>query len=242
MSIRQQRKRESAAKLLYQMSRSQAVRHQRAEHPELDPKLRLLRAWQAKRLRNTYADLLSDARYRPACEFFLSELYGDKDFAPRDHDIERAYPVLVRTLPAHALVTLTQALELHALTQELDTDLLRVLVEELELNEHLTEAMYAEAYRRCDNYSQRLLQIELIHGIGAELDAVVANPFIYAALKLARGPAHLAGFGELQEFLEWGFGAFRHMHGAQWFLDTIVGREKRILDNIYAAQPQPFAV
>jgi hypothetical protein len=38
-------------------------------------------------------------------------------------------------------------------------------------------------------------------------------------LKLMRGPAHLAGLGELHEFLERGFNAFRGMGSASEFLD-----------------------
>ena len=55
-----------------------------------------------------------------------------------------------------------------------------------------------------------------------------------------RRPARLAGFGELQDFLERGFRAFRHMEDASEFLDTIERRETQILDRIYARHPHPF--
>ncbi|MEZ5584968.1 MAG: hypothetical protein R3F37_21340 [Candidatus Competibacteraceae bacterium] len=45
----------------------------------------------------------------------------------------------------------------------------------------------------------------------------MAKPLIYTALRLAKGLAHLAGFGELQQFIEAGFNAFRHVGKANTF-------------------------
>ncbi len=63
---------------------------------------------------------------------------------------------------------------------------------------------------------------------------------IYAALRLARRPAQIAGLHELQDFLERGFRAYRHMNGAGEFLDAVETRETRILERIYARDPKPF--
>jgi hypothetical protein len=60
-------------------------------------------------------------------------------------------------------------------------------------------------------------------------------------LALAAKPARVAGFGELQEFLERGFDAFRHMGGAAEFLQTVETREKAILERLFAGHPRPFA-
>jgi hypothetical protein len=177
-----------------------------------------------------------------ATEFFLSDLYGAKDFSRRDNDLERSYPMIITVLPANAIYAVAMAVELDALSLELDGLMSRILSEELGVNTEaeLTEEAYAEAYRRSDNYNQRKYQIELIRILGQDLDIVVSKPFIYAALCLAKTPAQLAGFGELQDFLERGFRAFRHMHGADEFLNTIVSREMRILNRIYARHPKPF--
>ena len=56
-------------------------------------------------------------------------------------------------------------------------------------------------------------------------------------VRLARRPAHLAGFGALHDFLEAGFKSFRHMGGAEEFLHRIVTRERHILDSIYGGEP-----
>ncbi len=228
-------KSESAALLLYQMNRLKET--QQPQDDGLNAQLSLLRRWQAERLARTHADLLHDSRYRPAAEFFLEELYGDKDFSRRDHDVERAYPIMVRTMPAGVLRAIATSVELHALSSELNIELLRVLVGEFGLQDQLSEETYVSAYRHCNNYDHRAHQIELIHGLGTKLSTAVHNPLVYAALVLARGPAYLAGFGKLQEFIEWGFRAFRNMENPDDFLNTIVSRELQLLDRIYRRDP-----
>ncbi|HNJ51512.1 MAG TPA: hypothetical protein PK827_12850, partial [Accumulibacter sp.] len=60
-----------------------------------DHRLRL-RAWQAARLARTHTDLLSSRRYAQAAQFFLSDLYGPKDFSSRDEEVERILPLLIK--------------------------------------------------------------------------------------------------------------------------------------------------
>ena len=52
--------------------------------------------------------------------------------------------------------------------------------------------------------------------------------------------AVLAGWTELQQYLERGFTAFKHMKGADDFMNAIIGRETRILDAIFANEAEPF--
>lgn len=204
--------------------------------------LPVLRRWQAERLARTYADLAADPRYAPAAAFFLSDIYGERDFTERDRAVERAYPVIEKTLPKAALAPIERAMELHDLSVKLDTALCAVLVDELGMKERLTEAMYAEGYRRCDNRRDRERQIELLAAVGSDLDRVVRKPLVRRMLILARRPARVAGFGELQDFLERGFDAFRHMGGAAGeFVKIIETRERRILERLFAGHPRPFA-
>ena len=72
----------------------------------------------------TYADLAADPRYAGAIEFFQNDLYGGGDFAQRDADLVRVVPVMMRVLPEPVIVTVARAVELNALSQELDRALL----------------------------------------------------------------------------------------------------------------------
>jgi hypothetical protein len=202
--------------------------------------LPLLRRWQAQRLARTYADLAADKRYAPATAFFLSDIYGERDFAERNRAVERAYPWMRKTLPKAAFAPIERAMQLHDLSVKLDAQLCGVLLAELGVKDRISADAYAQGYRRCDNRAQRLRQIELAVAVGTDLDRVVAKPLVHRMLALSRKPARAAGFGELQEFLERGFDAFRHMGGAAEFLKAIETREKAILERLFAGHPRPF--
>src|SRR5258708_2452121 len=72
---------------------------QRQANPALADALERLAAWQALRLRQTYADLAAQPRYAGAVEFFEADLYGGGDFAQRDADVARVAPIMVLMLP-----------------------------------------------------------------------------------------------------------------------------------------------
>ena len=217
----------------------QLKRHPGEEKP-LDPKIALLRTWQSERLARTYADLLADPRYRPACLFFLNEVYAPRDFSQRDRDMETAHDALQHILPDALIRPLALTVELHHLTEALDQRLIDVLTQQLGVTDTITTALYAEAYRICDNYDERVRQIDLVQQIGSRLDGVVRSPLTGAMLAVSKGPARKAGWGELTDYLENGYRAFKHMRGARHFLDTVREREQRILDRIYAGDPDPF--
>jgi hypothetical protein len=232
--------RENEARLRDLLRATRVGSHQRVEGRELDPHVRLLREWQSARLARTYADLLHDARYGAACRFFLTDVYAAKDFSQRDHDITRMYNAMRLLLPPAMGRALELVIELNALTLVMDEALASVLVDELCVEDAITVEQYAEAYRRCDNFDDRSLQIDLIVAVGLEIDALVHKPGVGLALRLARGPAYLAGWHEMQDFFERGFAAFKRMHGARDFLGVVEGRERRILDRIFAEDADPF--
>lgn len=228
--------------LILQIARAKQLRAMHKSDPELAARRLKLRQWQAARLARTHEDLLGDPRFRSAAEFFLSDLYGDRDTSRRDADIERAYPMIIKLLPQIAVHSIGLALELDALSEELDFELLDVLAKLGVTKRTLDEALYAEAFRRCNNYHQRRHQIDLTRRVGQDLAVLVGKPFIVTLLRTMRTPAKLGGFGELQGFLERGFEAFKQTADIQRFLDTIEQREVHIMDRIYAEHPKPFSL
>lgn len=234
----------SAERFRFILERTLRLSRERVQERELAAGHRLLCEWQCQRLSLTYDDFARQSRYQAAVEFFLSDLYGPVDFSQRDEDIARVYPLMVKVLSGEAIDSLSQGLALNSLTMELDLKLLEVL--EQQYGESFSRgdvpldfAMYARAYKACDNYEERRQQISMIVDVGQNLELVTRKKFILAAVKLARKPAHLAGFGELQSFIERGLAAFRKMGKAEHFLDAVHSRESRLLDAIFADQPVP---
>lgn len=198
-----------------------------------------LKAWQAARLASTHADLLASERYRPATEFFLSELYGPRDFTPRDDEVARVLPLMTSMLPARALMTLGDAIRMDALSESLDDDMVTALRARNPGSPGMitiTDECYAEAYRNCGRLADRERQIALVDEIGRALDTLTRLPMLYATLKLMHKPAQVAGLGNLQTFLQHGFEAFRHMGKAGEFLDLIAERETRLMKALFAGK------
>ena len=189
-----------------------------------------MKRWQARRLARTYADLAAQRRYRDATAFFLDEVYGEKDFSARDQEMLRIVPAMSRILPASAVQTASLAVELEALTEDLDQRVAR----ELDAGE-VDEPSYAKACRAASPRRERDRQVALVRAVGERLDALVQKPLVGRTLRLMAGPARLAGLSGLQEFLERGHEAFSGMHGAAEFLATFERREGEVLDRIYGA-------
>ncbi len=229
-----------AAQLLTHLVDARPGKHVKIEAGELTPEIRLLREWQSTRLAWTHHDLLENPRFRPATRFFLSDVYAPRDFSQRNFDIQKAYNAMRKAVPERAVHVLAETIELHQFTDELDAKLADALFDQLNVGDHLTPQSYAEAYRICDNYDDRVRQIDMIVKIGRSVDKIVRLPFIGLTLRLAHTPAVMAGWNELQGFLERGYAAFKHMKGAEEFLNVIETREKGILDRIYAGAPDPF--
>lgn len=204
---------------------------------DADNTLERLQQWQRARLRATYADFRDQDRYRAACRFFLEELYGGKHGRERDRQLERVVPVMRRFLPDDLLHAVGDALRLQAVSLELDL----ALSEHLEDADEIDQDTYAEAYRAMGAWRRRKEQIRLIDRLGRLLDETVQKPMIVRLVTVMRAPAKAAGFGLLQEFLERGLKAFRHMGGADDFMDAIVERETAALEAIRAGSETPFA-
>jgi len=230
------------ARLLHDLEHSDELKPQTVAVAELDPQLALLRAWQSDRLARTYTDLLADRRYGPACRFFLSDIYAPRDFSQRDQDIQRIYAYLSRIVPPQMLQLLTDTIELNDLTNRLDHTLLRALVGRLGMTGAITPQLYAEGYRICDNYAERKYQIDLTARLLKEVAEGARLAVVGMAMKMVRGPAERAGWGELYDFLERAYSAFRQMRDAKFFVRTIQQREMRLLNQIFASDPDPFSV
>ena len=206
----------------------------------LDPKMALLRVWQSQRLARTYADLLEVPRYTPACRFFLDDIYAERDFSQRDHDLETMYDFMRRFVPDAVSRPAALTIKLHRMTDALDQQLLDVLVNQVGITESITVAQYAEAYRLCDNYRERVAQIDAIIEICEHIDGIVRNPITGPALALAKRPLRGAGYGEVVNFLARGYDSFKRMHGSYHFRKALHDRELSALDRMYAHDPDPF--
>lgn len=193
-----------------------------------------LKAWQSARLRRTYDDLFAQPRYQPAGEFFLSDIYGPKDFSQRDNEALRVVPKLARMLPDRAVEALKLAVELDVLSETLDGR----VSDQIQLP--IDDAGYAQAYRAAGTQAERQRQIEMIDRIGRSLERLARVPLLTGMLHLMRKPAEAAGVGHLHNFLQDGFDAFKAMGRADEFLLLLRTRETAYMQRIFAGENRPF--
>jgi hypothetical protein len=197
-----------------------------------------LQSWQQARLARTYNDLLEMASYAPAVTFFLTELYGGLDFRRRDQDMHRVMPVMKRFLPDKVLYIMSEAFELQAISIGYDMEMAGYM--EQSGLDRLDMDSYCRTYRACSDRQGRERQIELIRKLGHDLGKLVDKPLVNTLVRLLRGPAHAAGFGKLQSFLESGLGSFRAIDDVEWFVGTIYRREWGAMEKMFAGEVRPF--
>ena len=219
--------------------------HQALHDPAREPRNRLrwlpeLRRWQTRRLQASFAHFLADPKRAPAAGFFLSDVYGDRDFSERDANVARIVPMLQRLLPAAVLVTVADAIELGALTHAFDLRMAEALQRLAPERRKLDADLYARAYREVGLPRLRARQIDLIAEIGVGLAHAVKLPGVGLLLKLSRGPAKAGGLGELQAFLERGFAAFQALDDGRAFVGDIERAEREVSRRLFAGHPDPF--
>jgi hypothetical protein len=214
--------------ILEQLRSVEAERQRRARVAGLQARVEAVKHFQHERFMRSYSDLLADPRYAKAAQFFLQELYGPFDFSRRDAQFVRVVPALVRLFSDDVVRTVQSLVELHALSESLDTGMAVALTSAV-----VDDAAYAAAWRQLGRAADREKQIGLMRQVGESLDAYTRNPLLRHSLRMMRVPARLAGLGELQAFLERGFETFREMRGAGEFLDAIVVRERAFVRSMF---------
>jgi hypothetical protein len=182
--------------------------------------------------------LIQQDAYRPAINFFLTELYGGLDFRQRDQQMSKVMPVMKRFLPDKVLLVISEAFELQAVSLEFDMEMAGYM-ERLDI-QNLDMDRYCKVYRARSDKPGRERQISLIRKLGYDLDRLVNKPLVNTLVRLLRGPAHAAGFGKLQEFLESGLGSFRALKDVRYFNETIYQREWNSMQKLFAGEAEPF--
>ena len=213
----------SVASILTDLARVEAQRSARAVERDWAAQVVALKEYQQSRFRRSYADLLDSPRYAAAARFFLDELYGPRDFSQRDAQFARVVPTLVRLFPHEIVVTVGMLARLHAISEELDSTMARHLG-----SAAIDASAYVAAWQATGRPDDRESQIVLTLAVGSERDRLTRKPLLRQTLRWMRGPAHAAGLGALQEFLELGFDTFKAMKGAGEFLSRIGDNERAL--------------
>lgn len=188
-----------------------------------------VQTFQKQRLTETYADFLADAHAKPAALFFLNELYcSAPDAIERDADVDRIVPMMSKLLPRVALDAIGNAVELDVLSADLDLAMAQQSVASGVVCSDM--ATYGTLYTAVNRRADRERQIVLVGQCGHLLAQAVRLPLIVPTLNMMQLPAKKAGLLRLHQFLFAGMTAFKKLHSAQAFVQTIQARETVLLE------------
>jgi hypothetical protein len=224
----------------------QTLRTQQRSYPLLQHAVSAIKRLQCVRFQRTYADVLMHPDWAAPAQFFLTELYGDKDFSQRDAQFGRIAPAMQRIFPQSVVGVATALTQLHALTEQLDYAMAVSVLNTFPkgVSDTQVRGTYIGAWREVGQRSARLDQLALVQRLGLELSQLTRTRGLRTMLRMMRGPAHSAGLKHLQDFLELGFDTFqvlqRSSSGSEPFLALVNQRENdwiaRLFDTHIAPQ------
>lgn len=206
------------------------LRQRRAADPALAEAVNTIKRFQARRFQATYTDLLDNPRYKTAAQFFLQELYSDKDYAQRDQQFARIASTISKLFPEAVVNTAAALTEVHSLTETLDDLMAQQWLASANVSTHEEDcAHYIRCWRQAGDAAARHKQLDMALLLGEELNRLTRKVGLRTLLRVMRGPATAAGLSSLQGFLEAGFDAFANMLGADDFMATIRQRETTLI-------------
>ena len=204
------------------------------DDPVFRRRLRNLQAVQADRLTGTHQHLLDCPRSAPAVQFLLDEVYSGKDLRPVAHDIRRATRKAMGLLPASVMATSAAVMEATLITQQLDEALTDLMGDALDRPPDLL--LYSDGYRSLGRQTDREKQLALIAELGHGIDRYVKSRMIQTTFRMVRKPAHAAGFSNLYDFLEQGFGVLKPVPSVGELLAGVADREADIMARLFAGE------
>jgi hypothetical protein len=192
--------------------------------------------YQIARMRATHEALLRAPGYGPLCAFFLTDLYGSPEVgAARAADLSRLIDILQRVLPGWVYDGALTVLELYTLSEQLDDRLARMLLLR-GARTAFSAAEFESAYFRCDDYADRMRQIELSASSTAFGHALGVNPSVGRLFAAARAVPGLPRVSPLVALLERGHRAANGAGEIGPFIEAMRAGETAYVNGVYARQ------
>lgn len=200
--------------------KSNAVHAQYLSDPALLEKYEFFLDWQVAYSLPFYREFQEKPETAAAVEFVVSDLIGT-GVSARDADLSRVIPIMVRLLPGRALHALASAMELNARVLSIDLNICRRLFDDADRPAAISERDYCKAFRQSTSLDECRELIQLTLDLGHSLKKLVRSSTLGLTLRAMHHPAHAAGFGAMQDFLEKGYSTFHAIDDVDSFLERL---------------------
>ena len=178
--------------------------------------------------------LRARGEYADAVDFVINELAG-KNVVERDRQLARVAPIITAMLPLRLLQMMATAARFNARPLEINLGICHLLQVDGILPDEIPEDAYFAASREVSSYDESIALLEASITLGKSLESTVRNRWVGMTLKLMSGPAHAAGYGALQDFLENGYQTFRKIPDVDDFLSEVRRVMTAIFDRVFGA-------
>ena len=195
-----------------------------------------LQKLQIARLSETYADLRAEERYADLAQFFFVDLYYVGDRAERNESFLRLWKHFEKILGRVIVQGLTDLVDFYMLSEKLDEACAKMLLR-LRSPLAITTAQYEQAHRYCDNYDERVVQLEFVARTLNFVHATSQRRLFGVLISTMQATARLIGASQMVDFLDRGYTAFRGVKDITYFRETIRKREQERLDRIWRDVP-----
>jgi hypothetical protein len=96
----------------------------------------------------------------------------------------------------------------------------------------ISERDYCEVFRQSTTLDECQELIDLTIALGHSLERLVRSPLLGMTLRTMHAPAHAAGFGAMQDFLEQGYTTFHAIENVDFFLNRLAVRMTKVFTRI----------
>ena len=211
---------------------SNALHEQYLSDPGLLEEYEYFLDWQVAYTLPFYSEFEEDPSTAAAIEFVISDLIGTS-ISDRDADLARVLPVMNRLLSEKALEALAAALELNARALAINLETCRTLFLNTDTSAGFSEREYRDAFRHTTTLDECRKLIDLMSVAGHSLKRLVRSSVPGVTLRAMHLPAHAAGFGAMQDFLEKGYTTFHEIDNVDYFVDRFAARMIDVFTHIF---------
>lgn len=202
------------------------------DDPKLNTVLNEVQAWQRLRIQRTHKELFAQPNNQLMANYFLTQLYGGKEFKLLAIQLARILPKAQKIeslIKESALTTGSMAIEAAVLAIELDLHLAQWLVAQ---NLSANEKNIMTAYKIVDESDARRSQISNLREVCYRTDKYLNSFFLQKAFQLAKGTVYKLNYHLLYDFVEAGFNAMKPIDSVASFIDPFCERELIIIDQL----------